>query len=83
MPTKIMIFRPSYGPAGYVLCIPCKGVASGGSPPEFWSSVNLIPTQGRGVGLIMPTTILLAPSDLKTYLHLCGKVKVKWVLEKK
>ena len=30
--------------------------------PEFWSSVNPIPTRGQ----IMPTTILLAHPNLKT-----------------
>ena len=35
--------------------------------PEFWSSVN---PEGGG-GHIMPTTLLLAHSDLKTQRHLC------------
>ena len=37
--------------------------------PDFGRSVNPIPT--RGGGQIIPLTLLQAPPDSKSYLHLC------------
>ena len=55
----------------------CRGVARGGrvrvrgarATPEFGRSVN--PIQTRGGGQILPLTLLPAPLDSKSYLHLC------------
>ena len=43
-----------------------KGVARGGSLPEFGRSVNPIQTRGQ----ILPNTLLPAPEDSKSYLQL-------------
>ena len=62
-----------------------RGVASGGSsgagaPPKLGSSVNPIPTKGGGQ--IMPTLLLIAPPDFKTYLHLCYRIAKSFEMKK-
>ena len=42
----------------------------GGKGAYFGRSVNPIP----GVGQIMPTTLLIAPSDVQTFRRLCSSV---------